>query len=69
MKRTNNLVIAASGMVQRIMFQLQLVEKDGPEASKIDINRNNVAKYLSLCGLKLEKLSRSIDAQMQVAAL
>ena len=70
MKRGNGLIIAASGIVQRIMLQLQLVEKEGGAAAgRVDVNRANVAKFLSLCGLKLEKLSRSVDLQMQHAAM
>ena len=67
MLNAKELVISAWGLVGRICKEIRITNKDGSLAT-IDVTEQNISKYMSLCGLKFEKLMRNnklIKAQFE----
>ena len=65
--KSKELVISACGLVGRICKEIRITNKDGSLAT-VDITEQNISKYMSLCGLKFEKLMRNnklIKAQFE----
>lgn len=56
--KAKELVIAAWGLVGRICKEIRITNNDGSIAT-VDVIENNISDYMSLCGLKFEKLMRN----------
>lgn len=65
--KSKELVTSACGLISRICKEIRVTNKNGQVAT-IDVIETNVSKYMSLCGLKFEKLMRNnklIKAQFE----
>ena len=58
LEKAHTVVNMACGLVARIMRQIRVTEVD-TVSKPIDVEPNNVCHFVSLCGLKFEKLIRS----------
>ena len=56
--KAKELVFSAWGLVGRIWKEIRITSKDGSQTT-VDISENNILKYMSMCGLKFEKLMRN----------
>lgn len=56
--KSKDLVISACGLVGRICKEIRITNSDGSVAT-IDVVEKNISDYMSLCGLKFEKLMRN----------
>jgi hypothetical protein len=55
---SKEIVIAACGLVSRICKEIRITNQDNKEIS-VDVIENNISDYMSLWGLKFEKLMRN----------
>lgn len=56
--KAKDLVFSACGLVGRICKEIRISNKNG-STTTVDVNESNILKYMSLCGLKFEKLMRN----------
>ena len=56
--KAKELVFSAWGLIGRIWKEIRISNKNG-QMTTVDVNESNVLKYMSLCGLKFEKLMRN----------